>query len=92
LSVDALAQRNLDCLGVVVSNMPEAEQLALNPDLAVSSLADVFAQWLSVPVLGWIPNIPLDAPYDIRKQAFLNAFAPWVKALPLRLQGQRILA
>jgi dethiobiotin synthetase len=92
LSLDALAQRNLDCLGVVVSNMPGHTQLETTPDLAISSLPDVFAQWLPVPVLGWIPKMPLDAPYETRQQVFLNAFSPWVKALPLRLKVQRVLA
>ena len=91
LSLDALANRNLECLGVVVSNMPTADDLALEPDLAVSSLPDVFARWLPLPVLGWIPEIPLDDSYRLRKQAFLNAFSPWVNSLPLRLKNQTVL-
>jgi len=78
LTVNALLERNIPVLGVVVSGWDSD-----STDIAQQTLPQVFERFLPVPVLAWVPRVALN-PQCIRPdhgavEALFPALASWVK-------------
>ncbi|MEB3286559.1 MAG: dethiobiotin synthase [Vampirovibrionales bacterium] len=82
LSLEAILKRNLPVLGVVVSAMPNAKQLAAYEfQQAIETLPEVFEKLLPVPVLAYLPDFGFHQPDRVFQASDLAYFEPIASAV-----------